>query len=348
MRAADQRYAASDDGLATLLAQIQQFAQARVALARAEQGVAQLQAQAAAGRAGSAAMMARYHAALRSVSSYVRTSYADGAPAGLSSVLGADPTQFVIGLSSAAGGDIAVRSAVDRVQQLSTQAKSAEADAAVARGKVDVAKAQVDRYAEQLRQLAPYITSAQARAAALMAQRDGALAAMRAAQAGDLTGQLLQSDRLGAAIRAAQARLRAEGTVVQGTGTFTRPSRGPVTSHYGWRYHPVLHYRKLHTGVDLGQGDGFVRAADDGTVILTIANEAYGNVTVIDHGVVGGGPIATFYGHQARFLVRPGQVVHKGQVIGVVGQTGWATGPHVHVEVRDDGVPIRPEPFFGL
>ena len=206
----------------------------------------------------------------------------------MSSVLGADPTQFVIGLSSVAGGDIAVRSAVDRVQQLSTQAKSAEAEAAVAQGKVDVAKAQVDRYVEQLRQLAPYISSAQARAAALMAQRDGALAAMRAAQVGDLAGHLAQSDRIGAAIRAAQARLRAQGKVVQGTGTFTRPSTGPVTSHYGWRYHPVLHYRKLHTGVDLGQGDGYIRAADDGTVILTIANEAYGNVTVIDHGLLGG------------------------------------------------------------
>jgi murein DD-endopeptidase MepM/ murein hydrolase activator NlpD len=184
-----------------------------------------------------------------------------------------------------------------------------------------------------------------------MAQRSGALAAMRAAAAGDQAlerGRLVASDSIGQQIRAASTRLRNEGRVVAGTGSFTRPSTGPVTSHYGYRYHPILHYRKLHTGVDLGPGDGYVRAADDGTVILTITTTAYGNVTVIDHGILGGRPLATFYAHQARFLVQPGQVVRKGQVIGVVGQTGYATGPHVHVEVRDDGAPIRPEPFFGL
>ena len=348
MQSADAQYAAADDGLALLLQQIAQFGQARLALLRAEAGLAQLEKQAADVQAGSAAMMARYTSALRSVSSYVRTSYADGAPAGVASVLGSDPTGFVVGLPAAAGGDLAVRSAVDRVQAMSLQAKSAEAEAAVAQGKVAVAKAEIDRYGEELRQLAPYIASAQARAAALMAQRSGALTAMRAAQDGDLLGTQVSGDQIGAQIRAASAKLRAEGKVVNGTGSFALPSTGPVTSHYGWRYHPILHYRKLHTGVDLGQGDGYVRAADDGTVILTISNVAYGNVTVIDHGTIAGRPIATFYAHQAKFLVQPGEVVHKGQIIGIIGQTGWATGPHVHVEVRDDGVPIRPEPFFGL
>jgi murein DD-endopeptidase MepM/ murein hydrolase activator NlpD len=108
------------------------------------------------------------------------------------------------------------------------------------------------------------------------------------------------------------------------------------------RYHPILHYRKLHTGTDFAPGDGYVHAADNGRVLFTIVSRAYGNFTVIDHGVLDGRHITTCYAHQARFLVKPGDVIRKGQVIGVVGSTGYATGPHVHFEVRDDGAVENP------
>ena len=79
---------------------------------------------------------------------------------------------------------------------------------------------------------------------------------------------------------------------------------------------------------------------------MTIVSEAYGNFTVIDHGTIGGRHITTAYAHQARFLVEPGQRVRKGQPIGVVGATGWATGPHLHFEVRDDGAVLDPAPWL--
>ena len=122
-----------------------------------------------------------------------------------------------------------------------------------------------------------------------------------------------------------------------GTGNFIRPSSGVITSPYGMRMHPILHYVKLHTGTDFAVGDGFAHAADAGRVLFTIVSVAYGNLTVIDHGTIDGRHITTCYAHQAKFLVKPGDVVAKDQKIGIIGATGYATGPHLHFEVRDAG-----------
>jgi murein DD-endopeptidase MepM/ murein hydrolase activator NlpD len=119
-----------------------------------------------------------------------------------------------------------------------------------------------------------------------------------------------------------------------------------VTSPFGPRLHPILHYVKVHTGMDFGSGDGLVYAADSGVVLITELNTAYGNMTVIDHGTVGGQRLATLYAHQAAFAVHPGDRVRKGQPIGVVGSTGFATGPHIHFEVRVGGAPLDPAPYL--
>jgi murein DD-endopeptidase MepM/ murein hydrolase activator NlpD len=79
---------------------------------------------------------------------------------------------------------------------------------------------------------------------------------------------------------------------------------------------------------------------------MTILSTAYGNFTVIDHGMRGGKHITTAYAHQSKFLVHVGQVVHKGDPIGIVGATGYATGPHLHFEVRENGTVVDPIPFL--
>jgi len=155
-----------------------------------------------------------------------------------------------------------------------------------------------------------------------------------------------QSGALAERIRTLSAKLALLPRPPKGTGSFIRPGTGPVTSPYGPRLHPILHYVKVHTGVDFGSGDGIVYAADRGVVLITELNTAYGNMTVIDHGMVGGLHLATLYAHQAAFAVHPGDRVRKGQPIGVVGSTGFATGPHIHFEVRVDGVPLDPAPFL--
>jgi murein DD-endopeptidase MepM/ murein hydrolase activator NlpD len=81
-------------------------------------------------------------------------------------------------------------------------------------------------------------------------------------------------------------------------------------------------------------------------VVLAGYNSAYGNMTVISHGRVGDASLATLYAHQSRIIVAPGQAVTKGQLIGLVGSTGYSTGPHLHFEVRVDGTPVDPEPWL--
>lgn len=135
----------------------------------------------------------------------------------------------------------------------------------------------------------------------------------------------------------------------QGTGTYTwpAPSTKRITSPYGMRYHPILKTRKLHTGVDIGASQGAtIVAADSGTVIYAGWMTGYGQVTVIDHGLVNGKGMSTLYAHQSAFLVKVGTKVTKGQAIGKVGSTGWSTGPHLHFEVRVNGTPVNPMSYI--
>ena len=127
-------------------------------------------------------------------------------------------------------------------------------------------------------------------------------------------------------------------TTLYGTGSFVRPGTGIVTSEFGIRRHPITGVVKLHTGTDIAPGDGYVYAADAGTVVKAEWNRAYGNMTVIDHGH----GVTTLYGHQAGMFAKVGDQVAKGARIGVVGSTGYSTGPHLHFEIRQDGEPIDP------
>ena len=116
-----------------------------------------------------------------------------------------------------------------------------------------------------------------------------------------------------------------------------------ISSSFGWRIHPIFGSRRLHTGADLSASSGTpIRAAADGTVVSAGWLGGYGNATIIDHG----GGLATLYGHQSALLVREGQDVERGQVIGRVGCTGTCTGPHLHYEVRINGNPVDPAPYL--
>jgi len=116
----------------------------------------------------------------------------------------------------------------------------------------------------------------------------------------------------------------------------------PMSSPFGIRFHPVLHYQRLHTGQDISAPTGTpIRAAADGRVLIASVRGGYGNATVIDHGH----SLSTLYGHQSQFLVEEGQQVKAGEIIGRVGSTGMSTGPHLHFETRLRGVPIDPTSF---
>ena len=112
------------------------------------------------------------------------------------------------------------------------------------------------------------------------------------------------------------------------------------------RMHPILHEYKLHTGTDFAGGDGRIHAAAGGTVVRAGYDVAYGNYVVIWHGQYNGWSVATLYAHSAALYVHKGQRVQTGDVIGLVGATGYATGPHLHFEVRLAGRPVDPELFL--
>ncbi len=150
------------------------------------------------------------------------------------------------------------------------------------------------------------------------------------------------SNQLEATIRRIQAGTSGEQL---GTGVFTWPAPGysTITSAYGMRYHPILKYNKMHTGVDIGApGGADIVAADSGTVIQTGWLGGYGQVVVVDHG----GGISTLYAHMSTIIAANGASVTKGQIIGKVGSTGWSTGPHLHFEVRINGVHTNPMSYL--
>jgi murein DD-endopeptidase MepM/ murein hydrolase activator NlpD len=117
------------------------------------------------------------------------------------------------------------------------------------------------------------------------------------------------------------------------------PVRGILTSGFGTRSDPMTHGPGLHQGVDIAAAAGQpVYAAADGLVLLAATTGGYGEAIYLAHGF----GLSTRYGHLSEIDVRPGQRVHRGDLIGRVGSTGRSTGSHLHYEVRLDGNPVNP------
>jgi murein DD-endopeptidase MepM/ murein hydrolase activator NlpD len=117
------------------------------------------------------------------------------------------------------------------------------------------------------------------------------------------------------------------------------PVDGHITSYFGYRYHPILHFTRFHAGVDIGASWGSpIVAAGDGRVVAAGWAGGYGREVQIAHG----GGVVSLYGHMSEIVAQPGSFVRQGQVIGYVGSSGLSTGPHVHFEVRSGGQPVNP------
>jgi murein DD-endopeptidase MepM/ murein hydrolase activator NlpD len=116
-----------------------------------------------------------------------------------------------------------------------------------------------------------------------------------------------------------------------------------VTSGFGNRIHPILKTWRKHEGVDITAPRGTpVYATADGVVANKKSPSGYGITVIIDHGY----SYETLYAHLSKSVVRPGQKVKRGQLIGHVGNTGFSLGPHLHYEVWRNGNPVNPVHFF--
>lgn len=124
-----------------------------------------------------------------------------------------------------------------------------------------------------------------------------------------------------------------------------RPTEGRISSKFGKRTDPVNKKKAIHEGVDIkGKKGQRILATGSGKVIKAMQNGGYGNYVEIDHG----NGYITAFAHMQNYLVKKGEFIEQGQVIGQVGSTGRSTGPHLHYEIRLKKKPINPDKFMKI
>jgi len=216
------------------------------------------------------------------------------------------------------------RTAAERRATRETKRLQAAAVSAIAKRTAE-ARAARDRLAAERDRLA---TVSSLKAGALADTRES-----RAEFVQEAESLAAQSAALAATIRGAQQQAGSTGSGQPSSAGFIWPCDGVVTSGFGMRW------GRMHEGIDIGCAYGSPnRAAAAGTVIYAGWMSGYGNLVVIDHG----NGLSTAYAHGSSLAVRVGQSVSQGQTVSYVGATGHATGPHLHFEVRVNGVAVDP------
>ncbi len=182
---------------------------------------------------------------------------------------------------------------------------------------------------------------------------------LRVLRSGDAVA-LVPGDRHAEVAAAAARRAQVAGRATAGLGPewvavspgrhgFARPVPGTVTSRFGLRLHPLLQVWKLHDGTDLGAPCGTpIRAPADGRVLTVGLAGGYGQRLLLEHGRVAGRAVRSGYSHATGYVVRPGQRVVRGQLVGRVGSTGYSTGCHLHLQLWLDGRLADPARWFRL
>ena len=201
---------------------------------------------------------------------------------------------------------------------------------------------------EASRPAAPASTKASAPAAAIVTQSDE-MSQQQVANSIDTFYALRDEAMSGEVSRALEG-----GLTASFAGDWTElaeapsmwPVEGPVASGFGVREDPIDGESAFHTGIDIDAPVGTpVRAAADGDVTHAEMNAGgYGREVILDHGH----DLLTLYAHLSAFAVVAGEHVTRGQIIGYVGQSGRATGPNLHYEVRVHNVPVNPHKYLRL
>ena len=179
-----------------------------------------------------------------------------------------------------------------------------------------------------------------------VAQKEKA-ALLEAAEADKAKAQQLydEMEAEDAALEAKILALQPKGSgTIDGKFTWPLPGYTTVSSDYKMRLHPTLKVYKWHTGIDLPAPRGTkIVAAEDGKVIFSGWNNAYGNMVIIDHG----NGLSSLYGHMSSITMKTvGQQISRGDEVGKVGTTGWSTGNHLHFETRINGKHTSPWPYL--
>jgi murein DD-endopeptidase MepM/ murein hydrolase activator NlpD len=225
-----------------------------------------------------------------------------------------------------------VGSDVDLIQGIKKDQEQIKQDQAAQEAQVSAAKALESRFESERDNVAGLVKERQQSLEEIQSNREALEQALDELEAASASiERQIQARQRSASGRRRMARAF--------TGGLMAPVSGRIGSEFGYRFHPILHQMRLHTGVDIPAPTGTpIHAAADGEVATAGWNRAYGKCIVIDHD----GGVSTLYGHCSVLCVHAGQQVKKGDVIGKVGSTGWSTGPHCHFEKRVNGKPVNP------
>ena len=216
------------------------------------------------------------------------------------------------------------RAAAERQATIGTRRLQAAAVSVIA-ARTDEARAARDRLADDRDRLSTVESLKQSSLASTRETREEFVSEAESLAA--------ESAALAAQIKAAQDGTGSSGTGQPSAAGLIWPCDGVVTSGFGVRW------RRMHEGIDIGCAYGAPnRAAAAGTVIYAGRLGGYGNLVVIDHG----NGLSTAYAHASSILVSVGQRVSQGETVSLVGSTGHSTGPHLHFEVRINGVAVDP------
>lgn len=252
----------------------------------------------------------------------------------------------------------AKREAADTVARIrSLEAAAAEQERAVSALVAANASAKQAAEAELAADEAQYASYA-AQEQQLQREIQGELARLKAEAEARERAAREAAAREAAARQKSQAASRTAASASSGTNTSSSRSGGRAVSSYGlirpidaspgspfgMRFHPILKIWRMHNGNDWGARTGTpIYAAASGVVLKAGPNGGFGNFVLIGHdSSIKGKYVTTGYAHQSRIAVSVGQRVQRGQVIGYVGNTGLSTTPHLHFEVRLNGVPVNP------
>jgi murein DD-endopeptidase MepM/ murein hydrolase activator NlpD len=246
--------------------------------------------------------------------------------------------------SSQAAQDEAIRRADDATAEAEAEESALEdrlAELDVSRAEVENLRAQVSVRIEEWQAVGLEIEAADAAIGKQIRELEAALA-RQAAEAARIAAED-EASRLADA-ESADGEDPAKPPLVLGPFSVThRPVPGAVTSLFGPRIHPIFGTSRSHFGIDMHGNTGDpIAAAAAGQVITAGWMSGYGNTVIISHG----DGVTTLYAHQSEVLVGYGDMVDGGDAIGKVGSTGFSTGPHLHWEIRVEGVAVDPLPYL--
>jgi murein DD-endopeptidase MepM/ murein hydrolase activator NlpD len=295
------------------------------------------------------ARQAEERATVARLGAIAREAYVGARLSGLSIALDAQsPAQFADRVNAAGtalrqqNGTLA-RLAVQQTETRARKTKLAAAEDAVAELKKQSAALLVVKRAAESR-----AEAANKRIADLVAKQRRAVATISARKKSEkrrIASLEVQQKKLTRLLRSRAARYTGGGggggSSNAGSG-LSYPVNAPITSGFGMRYHPILHYSRLHAGTDFGAACGTpVRAAASGRIVRAGWVGGFGNQVLIAHGQMKGKQLASSYNHLSRIVVRSGSV-SRGQLIAYSGTTGLSTGCHLHFEVYVNGTHVNP------